>query len=122
MQFSILMLMFSLKIGKDDSYRYFINSIMFFVISLFSGAVFYALGGKVGYFSIQELIIPLFVYQIVLFILNQILLYWSKIMLKKKAKLFAKDMIWDFCTLVMILPLVLHYIIYLKRLAMLHFF
>ncbi|GIN38663.1 sensor domain-containing diguanylate cyclase [Heyndrickxia sp. FSL K6-6286] len=105
MQFSILMLMFSLKIGKDDSYRYFINSIMFFVISLFSGAVFYALGGKVGYFSIQELIIPLFVYQIVLFILNQILLYWSKIMLKKKAKLFAKDMIWDFCTLVMILPL-----------------
>lgn len=105
MQFSILVLMFSLKIRKEDLYRYFLNSIMFSIISFISGFIFYEVGGKIGYTAFTLLIIPILIYQLVNFGLNQLLYYWSKILFGKKKNLFTKDMLWDFFIMFMVFPL-----------------
>ncbi|QQZ10698.1 sensor domain-containing diguanylate cyclase [Heyndrickxia vini] len=105
LQFSIIMLMFSLKIKKDELYRYFLNSVMFLIVSLVSGITFYAVGGEIGNNTFSDLIVPLIVYQIVNFIANQILYHWTGIFLGKKERFFAKNMLWDFFTLTMVFPL-----------------
>ncbi|MGE8206077.1 sensor domain-containing diguanylate cyclase [Heyndrickxia sp. NPDC080065] len=105
MQFSIVMLMFSLKIKKDDQYRYYLNSIMFFIISFISGIVFYALGGEIRHTSVSDMIVPLFAYQLVNFSSNQLLHHLSGIFLGKKERFFTKDMLWDFFTVTMVFPL-----------------
>ena len=48
MQISVLILLMRLRVQKSDVYRFPLNSLMFFIVSLVSGLVFYALGGTHG--------------------------------------------------------------------------
>lgn len=105
LQFSIIMLMFSLKIKKEDLYRYFLNSVMFFIISFISGTSFYLAGGSIGDLPVSKLIFPLIVYQIVNFVVNQALYHFSGLFLGKKERFFTKEKLWDFFTLSMVFPL-----------------
>jgi diguanylate cyclase (GGDEF)-like protein len=113
-QLAIVVLIFRLRIGKQDLFRLPLNSIMFFFISVISGLTFYALGGKTGVDLIAsptDLWIAL-VYSIVHFIANQFILAISvRLVYKLKRPLYGKDFLWDLGTAVISLPV--GYILYM---------
>jgi diguanylate cyclase (GGDEF)-like protein len=105
MQIAIFSYMIRLRIGKNDFYRVPWNSIMFFLMSVFSGVVYLAIGGTIGYSSVESLFIPALVYQISSILLNQILLIGFYAFLNRKIKIFGEDLKWDFSAMMIMFPL-----------------
>jgi diguanylate cyclase (GGDEF)-like protein len=113
-QMAIVVLLLRLRIGKQASFRFPLNSIMFFLISLISGLVYFALGGTTGANLISQPsnIWLAVVYSAVHFIVNQIILSLNfRFVYERKRPLFGKDSIWDLVLAVISLPI--GYILYI---------
>ncbi|KAB2334097.1 sensor domain-containing diguanylate cyclase [Bacillus mesophilum] len=98
-QFAIFALLARLNISKNKQlYRLPLNSSMFLLVSLFSGMLYYAVGGVSGdqlTYNTESFFIAL-LYPVFYYILNLLLLIFIDIVLTDKKKfLFGKDMIWD---------------------------
>jgi hypothetical protein len=107
-QIAIIVLLLRLRIGKKGSFRFPLNSIMFFLISLISGLLYYVLGGTTGVNLISNASNLWFaiVYSIVHFIVNQIILSVNfRLVYQKKRTLFGQDFIWDLTTAIISLPI-----------------
>jgi diguanylate cyclase (GGDEF)-like protein len=107
-QMAIIVLLLRLRIGKNGSFRFPLNSIMFFFISLISGLIYYALGGTTGVNLINDASNLWFaiVYSIVHFTVNQIILSANfRLVYRKKRTLFGQDFIWDLTTAIISLPI-----------------
>jgi diguanylate cyclase (GGDEF)-like protein len=107
-QMAIIVLLLRLRVGKKDSFRFPLNSIMFFLISLISGFVYYALGGTTGVKLIQDASNLWFaiVYSIVHFTVNQIILSANfRLVYQKKRTIFGQDFFWDFTTAMISIPI-----------------
>lgn len=107
-QIAIIVLLLRLRIGKNNSFRFPLNSIMFFLISLISGLIYYELGGTTGVNLISNASNLWFavVYSIVHFIINQIILTANfRLVYRKKRTLFGQDFIWDLTTAIISLPI-----------------
>lgn len=113
-QMAIVVLLLRLRIGKSASFRFPLNSLMFFFISLISGLIFYGLGGTTGLNLISNpfnLWIAV-VYSIVHFMVNQLILLINfRYIYEKKRPLFGKDFVWDAVTVIISLPI--GYILYI---------
>ncbi len=98
-QLAILVFLLNLRVTKKDSHRYPVNMLMFMLVSLVSGGLFYLLGGSVGEFSGDAItqLVPSIAYILSLIVVNQILLHFLKIYIYKEAdtKFFGKDMLWE---------------------------
>ncbi|WP_456273862.1 diguanylate cyclase [Bacillus sp. AK031] len=105
MQIAITSYMIRLRIGKNDFYRVPWNSIMFFMMSVFSGVVYLAIGGEIGYSPVGSLFIPALIYQVSSILLNQILLIGFYAFLNRKIKIFGEDLKWDFSAMMIMFPL-----------------
>ncbi|MBO1005592.1 sensor domain-containing diguanylate cyclase [Pseudogracilibacillus auburnensis] len=105
LQMATVCVMIVIKLKKDELHRYFLNSTMLFITSLVSGIGFFAAGGTIGFSSLNQLIIPLIVYQFLYFITNQILLYYITKLMRKEADFFGKDFVWEALLLSVIFPL-----------------
>ncbi|MGD6968987.1 sensor domain-containing diguanylate cyclase [Rossellomorea vietnamensis] len=105
LQVAIVSHMIRLRIGKNDFYRVPWNSIMFFLMSVFSGVVYYAIGGTIGFSSVEALFIPALVYQVSSILLNQVLLIGFHVFLNRKIKLFGEDLKWDFSAMLIMFPM-----------------
>jgi diguanylate cyclase (GGDEF)-like protein len=107
-QMAIVILLLRLRIGKNGSFRFPLNSLMFFLISLISGLVYYAIGGTTGVTlsgSASNLWFAI-VYACVHFIVNQIILRTNfRIIYGKKITFFGKDFNWDLVTAIISLPI-----------------
>ena len=104
-QFSIIVLSFSLRRRKDELYRYFVNSLIFLMVSVFSGLAYYLAGGQTGQTNLEGDWFPLVVYQIVYFILNAAMLQTISRIFHLKKRLVGSDTLWDLFTVVMVIPL-----------------
>jgi diguanylate cyclase (GGDEF)-like protein len=107
-QMAIIVLLLRLRIGKKGSFRFPLNSIMFFLISLVSGLIYYALGGTTGVNLVKDSSNLWFaiVYSIVHFTVNQIILSANfRLVYRKKRTLFGQDFIWDLTTATISLPI-----------------
>ncbi|MFP3489795.1 GGDEF domain-containing protein, partial [Staphylococcus sp. SIMBA_130] len=73
--------------------------LMFMIVSLVSGGLFYLLGGSTGEFSGNAItqLVPSIGYILSLIIVNQILLHFLRIYIYKEVntKFFDKDMLWE---------------------------
>ena len=108
MQLSIIPFVFRLRVAKQDWHRLPLNSMMFFLVSLFSGLLFFGLGGIVGSKGIETLILPILFYQVASVLINQILLYaYFRFMVGEPIGFFSKDFIWDLIYNMIMLPLAL---------------
>ncbi|WP_240190028.1 hypothetical protein [Bacillus sp. P14.5] len=105
LQVAIISYMIRLRIGKKDFYRVPWNSIMFFLMSVFSGVVYYAIGGTIGFSPVGALFIPALVYQVSSILLNQVLLIAFHAFLNREIKLFGEDLKWDFSAMLIMFPM-----------------
>lgn len=105
LQLSTIFVMIAIKLRKNELYRYFLNSGMMFLTSFVAGLAFFAVGGKTGFTSFNELIIPVVVYQVLYFITNQVLLYFVTRIMGQKSSFFGKDFIWEAILLLVVFPL-----------------
>ncbi len=98
-QLAILVFLLNLRVTKKDSHRYPVNMLMFMIVSLVSGGLFYLLGGSTGEFSGNAItqLVPSIGYILSLIIVNQILLHFLRIYIYKEVntKFFDKDMLWE---------------------------
>jgi diguanylate cyclase (GGDEF)-like protein len=107
-QLAILVFLLNLRVTKKDSHRYPVNMLMFMIVSLLSGGLFYLLGGSTGEFSGNAItqLVPSIGYILSLIIVNQILLHFLRIYIYKEinTKFFDKDMLWEAITTGVTLP------------------
>ncbi|EDL64675.1 sensor domain-containing diguanylate cyclase [Bacillus sp. SG-1] len=105
LQIAIFTFMFRLRVGKNDLYRFPWNSIMFFLMSVFSGIIYFYIGGTIGYSPVESIFIPALVYQVSSILVNQVLLIGFYAFLNKKIKLFGEDLKWDFSAMLIMFPM-----------------
>ncbi|HEY4554157.1 MAG TPA: sensor domain-containing diguanylate cyclase [Bacillaceae bacterium] len=105
LQFATVIVMFAIKLRRHELYRYFLNSSMLFITSLIAGLGFFAVGGQTGFSTLEELFIPITIYQLLYFLVNQILLYFVSIIMGKKQRFFGKDFVWEAILLLVVFPL-----------------
>lgn len=107
-QIAVCVLMLKLRVTKESSYRYPVNFIMFFLVSLGSGAIYYALGGETGGNLIHDShsLWLAGLYLVLSYALNSILLYLClKIILKRSVSFFGKALFWETVTTLITFPL-----------------
>ncbi|MBS4173718.1 sensor domain-containing diguanylate cyclase [Bacillus sp. FJAT-49736] len=104
-QFSIIVVLISLKVKKEEAYRYPFNSIMFFGISILSGLLYYAIGGETGFTTLHDNILPIIIYAIANVFINQLFLVISGPFVGKKRNLFALDFLWEIMIICIVVPL-----------------
>lgn len=107
-QLAIVALLLKLRLRKDEVYRFPLNSLMFFFVSLMSALVFYSVGGSHipnQIFSLSD-IWPILVYALTYFLTNQLLLsFISTIVFKQGNRLMGKDLIWECLSSIVVLPI-----------------
>lgn len=116
MQIAIIVLLVRIRITKENAYRYPLNFIMFFTVSIVSGLVYYALGGEHGIELINNpgnLVLAL-TYALTAFVVNHLLLsILAYILHKRKRVIFDQDFIWEAATTILTLPIgLILYILY----------
>lgn len=116
MQIAIVVLLLRIRVPREQLHRYPLNWLMFFITSVGSGIVYYALGGTHG---IDILSSPLnlllaFSYACTYFLLNHFLLkFIAYLVQRQKRALFDKDFIWEALSSAITLPIgMILYILY----------
>jgi diguanylate cyclase (GGDEF)-like protein len=107
-QIAIIALLMRIRVGKNNAFRYPLNSIMFFLISVSSGLIYYFLGGTTGVDLIDHPSNILFaiIYAAVHFIVNQIILTINfRLVYGQNRAIFGKDFVWDLATAIISLPI-----------------
>lgn len=117
-QLAAIIVMLRIKVSKEQLYRFPLNSLMFFIISYFSGLIYFSLGGELKIDPTQEpyFIWLVFIYAISYYTINQILIIFIQyVLFKRKYSIFQKDFIWESITFIVTLPLgLVLYVLYLQ--------
>jgi diguanylate cyclase (GGDEF)-like protein len=107
-QIAVIVLLLKIRIQREQFFRFPLNSLLFFMISLVSGVIYYLLGGKTGsdlvdgHFSL--LLAALYI--VLNFLLNQILLFIiHNIVYKKVDSFFDNNLVWETVTSLITFPL-----------------
>ncbi|MDX5475616.1 MAG: sensor domain-containing diguanylate cyclase [Bacillaceae bacterium] len=113
---AVIALLIYVRVTKAESYRIPINLLMFSMASLFSGFIFYFLGGQHGNTDLLSPVVigPILAHQLTYFMLNQYCLYFiTNYIHKRKKKFFSIDMKWDGVTSLVVLPVgIILYMLY----------
>lgn len=107
-QAAVIVLLLRLRVQKDQYFRIPLNLIMFFLVSLFSGFVYYSLGGKTGPSLLHDTnaIWLAALYAVVNYFLNQVIIsFYFYAIYKSKESYFGKDFIVETITTFLTLPL-----------------
>jgi diguanylate cyclase (GGDEF)-like protein len=106
MQFSIIPLLIRLRMARTDWHRGPLNSLMFFIVSVSSGLIFFLLGGETGAGSIGEMLPAALGYQVVSIMINQfLLLAYQRYVVVNDIRFYSKDFIWDFIANMIMFPM-----------------
>jgi diguanylate cyclase (GGDEF)-like protein len=107
-QSAVIVLLLRLRLQKDQLFRIPLNLIMFFLVSLVSGVVYYALGGQTAPTIVNNLhsLSLAAVYAVVNYFLNQVIIsFYLYYIYKSKGSYFGKDFIVETVTTFITLPL-----------------
>lgn len=108
MQIAIVVLFITIRLPREQFFRIPLNWLIFFVISITSGSIYYLLGGTHGPDIVKDpySIFVVLVYSITYFFLNQIILnIVANILYKERRKLIDIDFNWEALTTLLSLPL-----------------
>ncbi|WP_082347172.1 GGDEF domain-containing protein [Bacillus sp. FJAT-18017] len=107
-QVSVLVLLFRLKLPKEGMFRLPLNSLMFFIVSLCSGIVYFSLGGKINP-DFENGGNPIWIalaYAFFYYVLHQlIIMFFQRVVYKSKESYFGKDFVWESITTMITFPL-----------------
>lgn len=107
-QAAVILLLLRLRVQKEQYFRIPLNLIMFFLVSLLSGVVYYSLGGQTGTTLINNphAIWLAAVYAVVNYSLNQVIIsFYLYFIYKSKESYFGKDFMVETITTFLTLPL-----------------
>ncbi|MEH6942789.1 sensor domain-containing diguanylate cyclase [Bacillus sp. JJ722] len=115
-QIAIFVLLIKLRLNKDEIFRFPLNSLMFFCLSIISALVFYKLGGQHD-LTIQETlkdVIPLIGYVLTYLALNQTLLVVIRLTINKKSlKVIGRGLLWESISSLIVFPMgIVLYVLY----------
>ncbi|UII55059.1 sensor domain-containing diguanylate cyclase [Cytobacillus spongiae] len=115
-QLAIVVLLLRIRIRKSQLFRFPLNSLMFFIVSLISGLAYYSLGGKHGVAIIENpsAILLALTYAILYYAINQIILsIFFYFVYEQKTNFFEKDFIWETFLSILTFPIgLVLYILY----------
>lgn len=116
MQLALIVVLIRIRVPKEHMYRLPLNWFMFFVVSVASGLIYYAIGGTHGIdlMDSPKNLLLAFGYAFVYFLLNHfILTFFAYVVQKRKRDVFDQDFIWEAVTTTLILPIgLILYILY----------
>lgn len=107
-QIFVIIVMLKRKLNSEQHTRFLINSIMFVLVSLFSGLTYYALGGTHEAYILND---PYFwvitaIYCLVHSVLNQgMLLIGYYYFFNKKLPILSQDTKWEFLSILIVFPI-----------------
>lgn len=107
MQLAMLVLLIRIRIPKEQLHRYPLNSLMFFIVSLLSGLIYYAIGGahNVLFAGNPLNVLLASTYALAYFLLNHLILSLIQFFLfRRRAGYFGRDFVWESITTVITLP------------------
>ena len=121
MQLSILASLFVTRRYQKQSHRFFLNSIMMFILSIVAAGAFYVVGGTTGSMDFWPLLIGVSVYRLVHTTANIGLLNTYFKMRGAKNPYSKKDLLFEYSTLILILPLALTFYLMLNMVGIASF-
>lgn len=114
MQLSIFAILFVTRRHQKQLHRFFLNSIMMFILSLVAAGAFYVVGAQVGSMDFWSLLLGVAVYRLVHTTTNFGLLNMYFEAKGFKNPYTAKDIVFEYATLILILPLALTFYLMLN--------
>jgi diguanylate cyclase (GGDEF)-like protein len=105
MQISILAIVLSFPSNMPTMQRFFMNSILFFLLSITAAFTFSVVGGEIGSLKFWPIILAVFCYQFFHTVINDILLKLYAIYKKFDARFISKDSWVDYALILVLLPL-----------------
>ncbi len=105
MQFAILAILFSFPSKLSLLQRFFINSTLFFILSIIAATVFDIVGGEIGSIEFWPVIFAVFCYQFMHTVFNSILLKLYALYRKIDLPFFSKELLNDYAMIFVVLPL-----------------
>ncbi|MFC5603946.1 sensor domain-containing diguanylate cyclase [Sporosarcina koreensis] len=121
MQLSVLAILFVKKSSQKKSHRFFINSIIMFILSTVAAGAFFVVGGKTGSMDFWTLLIGVAVYRLVHTTTNLGLLNMYFEAMGLKSPFTTKDNIFEYATLILILPLAVTFYLMLNMVGIASF-
>ncbi|MGP7816822.1 sensor domain-containing diguanylate cyclase [Niallia sp. 01092] len=106
-QIALVVVLLQTKVSKKGLYLFPLNSMMFLVVSVCSGFIYYGLGGKHAaniLLDIQSLSLVI-LYPFLYFVLNTLLIFMiSRFVYQNKEKFMTRDLVWEFIATVITYP------------------
>jgi len=121
MQLSILATLFVTKRQQKLLHRFFLNSIMMFILSIVAAGAFYVVGGATGSMDFWQLLIGVTVYRLVHTTTNIGILNTYFEIRGAKSPYSTKDLIFEYSLFILILPLALTFYLMLNMVGVASF-
>ena len=106
-QIALLAVLYQAKLNWKTLFRLPMNSTMFFLVSFFSGVIYYSFGGKQGYdlaFDLKSFML-ISLYLVSYLLLNTLCIYLiGRVVYKKKQRFITKDLVWEIFTTIITYP------------------
>ncbi|SLL32477.1 cyclic diguanylate phosphodiesterase domain-containing protein [Mycobacteroides abscessus subsp. abscessus] len=106
-QIALLAVLYQAKLDRNTLFRLPMNSTMFFLVSFFSGIIYYLLGGKHGFdlaFDLNSFIL-ISLYILSYLLLNTLGIYLiDRFVYKRKQRFMTKDLVWEIFTTIITYP------------------
>ncbi|MDN7226973.1 sensor domain-containing diguanylate cyclase [Planococcus sp. N064] len=103
-QLMMLIVMVRSRTDEPMTMRIPFNSIMFFLISCFSGLAYLGAGGQIGSLDLLHILFYGLIFQLVSVFSNQIIYYSYDRLTGSQAKFFSIDALWDFALTLILFP------------------
>lgn len=115
-QMAVIAMLVKLRIPKTEYYRYPLNSLMFFAVSIFSALAYYLAGGTHQEIDVTEPrdLLAILVYMFTFFISNQLLIsFIIYVRHRSKRVLLGKDLLWEGVSSIVVFPIgIILYMLY----------
>jgi len=106
-QIALLAVLYQAKLDKKTLFRLPMNSTMFFLVSFFSGIIYYSLGGQHGFdlaFDLKSFSL-ISLYLISYLFLNTLSIFFiDRFIYKREQRFLTKDLIWEIFTTMITYP------------------
>ncbi|MFD1203989.1 GGDEF domain-containing protein [Sporosarcina contaminans] len=114
MQVAMLVLLFTQTTNLSKVFRFSVNSIIFAIVSLVSGSVYYLVGGTPLFENIGLFALTGFIYASLYSIINSLLLFLYFKFRKLKTTDFRKAARWDYISSMLLLPFAISFCLLLQ--------
>ena len=104
MQFSILPILFKFKNSNPILNRFFLNSTLFFILSVISASVFNFVGGEVGLLDFWPVILFVFCYQFTHIFIKDLAIKLYSLIITTPSTYFSNKTLLDYATDIGVIP------------------